>query len=93
VSGRTAARYFLIPETVYRVVIGVLGIVFDGASDLEAKRQFDQFVIQSHTAGSRFFGEPVRLFKNQAIIAEYHPPEVADSFKESPDTSDDKGLQ
>ena len=62
------------------MVIGVLGIVFDAASEFEAKRQFDQFVIQSQTAGSRFFGEPVTLFKNQEIIAEYHPPEVTDSF-------------
>jgi hypothetical protein len=57
----------------YRIVVGVLGIVFDGASESEAKRQFDQFVIQSKTAGSRFFEEPITLFKNAERIREYRP--------------------
>jgi hypothetical protein len=70
------------------VVIGVLGIVFDVASELEAKRQFDQFVFQSKTAGSRFFGDPVTLFKNQEIIAEYRPPAVAEPSEDSPGSSE-----
>jgi hypothetical protein len=59
----------------YRVIVGVLGIVFDDDAASEAKRQFDQFVIHSKTEGSRFFGEPVTLFRNDEIIESYRPPE------------------
>ena len=48
----------------YRVVVGRIGIVYDGDSVLEAKRQFRLFMRKSKTAGSSSAGEPVTLFKN-----------------------------
>ena len=38
--------------TQYRLVAGVLGIIFDDDSEEEAKRQFDLLVRQSKTARS-----------------------------------------
>jgi len=58
----------------YRVVVGGLGIVFEDYSKLEAKRQFNQFVIQSKTARAAPAGKSVTLFKNYEIIGEYYPP-------------------
>ena len=59
--------------TEYRLVAGVLGIIFDEDSEAEAKRQFDLLVEQSKAARSASFGTSVTLFKNHEIIAEYHP--------------------
>jgi hypothetical protein len=62
----------------YRLVVGVLGIIFDEDSASEAKRQFDLFVTQSKSARleDRVL---VTLFKNHEIIAEYYPDETGDS--------------
>jgi hypothetical protein len=59
----------------YRVVVGRIGIVYDGDSVLEAKRQYRLFMLKSKTAGSSSPGESVTLFKNYEIINEYHPPD------------------
>jgi hypothetical protein len=72
----------------YRLVVGVLSILFKEDSALEANRQFDLFVIQSKKAESAENGTSVTLFKNDQIIAEYHPPKVTDSAKESADASE-----
>ena len=74
--------------TEYRLVVGVLGIIFDEDSEAEAKRQFDLFVKRSKNARSAEAGTSVTLFKNHEIIAEYHPPKVTDSAKESADASE-----
>ena len=60
----------------YRLVVGRVGIVYDGKSKSEARRRFRLFVIQSQTTGSRYAGEPVTLFKNYEIPREYRPPET-----------------
>ena len=65
------------PMTEYRLVIGVLGIVFDEYSEAEAKRQFDLFVQKSKNTRSAEAGTSVTLFKNHEIIREYHPPETS----------------
>ena len=57
----------------YRLVAGVLGVIFDDDSEAEAKCQFDLFVIKSKTALSALAGTSVTLFKNHEIIAEFHP--------------------
>ena len=59
----------------YRLVVGVLGIIFDEDSETEAKQRFDLFVKKSKTARSTSAGTSVTLFKNREIIAEYHPPD------------------
>jgi hypothetical protein len=63
------------PMTEYRLVAGVLGIIFDEDSEAEAKLQFDLFVKQSKTARSASDAMSVTLFKDGEIIAEYHPPD------------------
>jgi hypothetical protein len=63
------------PSDQYRIVVGGAGIVFDDYSEWEAKRQFNQFVVQSKTVGSAEAGRSVTLFKNYAIIKEYWPPD------------------
>jgi len=64
----------------YRVVVGRIGIVYDGDSVLEAKRQYRLFMLKSKTAGSSSAGESVTLFKNYEIINEYHPPDRESSL-------------
>ena len=59
----------------YRVVVGGIGIVYEGDSVSEAKRQFKLFTRKSKTAESSSAGESVTLFKNYEIINEYHPPD------------------
>ncbi len=61
--------------TEYRLVVGVLGIIFDEDSASEAKSNFDLFVKKSKTARSASAATSVTLFKNREIIAEYHPPD------------------
>ena len=62
--------------TEYRLVFGVLGIIFDEDSEAEARRQFDLLVKKSQNAQSTEVGTSVTLFKNCEIIREYRPPEV-----------------
>ena len=56
----------------YRVVVGGVGIVYDGDSASEAKRQFKMFMDKSKTARSGSAAEAVTLFKNYEIIREYY---------------------
>ena len=64
----------------YRVVVRGIGLVYDGDSVLEAKRQFRLFMRKSKTAGSSSGGESVTLFKNYEIINEYRPPDRESSL-------------
>jgi hypothetical protein len=59
----------------YRLVVGGVGIVYDGESKSEARLQFSRFVIQSKNPRSKSARRSVTLFKNYEIIKEYHPPE------------------
>jgi hypothetical protein len=63
------------PVIKYRLVVGGVGIVYDGESEREAKRQFNLFVIQSKDLRSKSARRSVTLFKNYEIIKEYNPPE------------------
>jgi hypothetical protein len=59
----------------YRLVVGGVGIVYDGESEREARRQFNLLVTQSKELGSKSARRSVTLFKNYEIIKEYNPPE------------------
>jgi len=59
----------------YRVVVGGVGIIYDGDSVSEAKRQFKLFMDRAKTARSDSATEAVTLFKNYEIIREYRPSE------------------
>jgi len=58
----------------YRVVVEKVGIVFDSDSVSQAKRQFDQFVIESKSSRSGASEKSIALFKDDEVIREYHPP-------------------
>ena len=58
----------------YRVVVEKVGIVFDSDSVSQAKRQFDQFVIESKSSRSGASEKSTALFKDDEVIREYHPP-------------------
>jgi len=58
----------------YRVVVQKVGIVFDSDSVSQAKRQFDQFVIESKSSRSGASEKSIALFKDDEVIREYHPP-------------------
>jgi hypothetical protein len=59
----------------YRLVVGGIGIVYDGESKSEANLRFRMFVLQSNTIGSQLARSRVTLFKNYKIMKEYHPPD------------------
>jgi hypothetical protein len=50
----------------YRVVVGETEIIYDGESEMEASRQYRDFVILST-------GESVALFKDYEVIRAYQP--------------------
>ena len=58
----------------YRVVVEKVGIVFDSDSVSQAKRQFDQFVIESKSSRSGASEKSIAPFKDDEVIREYHPP-------------------
>ena len=64
--------------TRYRIVVGGLGIVFDGYSNSEANAQFRIFVARSKAAKSRLTAGSVLLFENVEVIREFHPFLIAD---------------
>jgi hypothetical protein len=62
----------------YRVVVGGLGIVFDGYSSSEAHAQFRIFVGLSKASASRLTAGSVSLFPDSEVIREFHPFLIAD---------------
>ena len=60
-------------EIRYRVVVGGMGIVFDGYSNSEAHAQFRIFVARSKAAASRLVAGSVLLFEDAEILREFHP--------------------
>jgi hypothetical protein len=65
-----------VPEVIkYRLLVGGLGIAYEGASETEAWRQFSLFVTESKIARSRSAGECVTLFRDFEVLRSYTPPE------------------
>jgi hypothetical protein len=61
-------------ETRYRVEVGGVGVVFDGYSCSEARRQFRIFVTRSKTNGSRLEAcSAISLFKDAELMRQFHP--------------------
>ena len=61
-------------ETRYRVAVDGLGVVFDGYSRSEARRQFRIFVSRSKTNGSRLEAcSAISLFKDAELMRQFHP--------------------
>ena len=59
----------------YRLIVGGIGIAYEGESESEARRWFRRFVVQSQTEGSSSARESVTLFRNYDVIRDYHAPD------------------
>lgn len=62
----------------YEVVVGNIGTVYSGAGKHAAMESYERYVAMSKDGWikTRASGEPVTLFENGEIIAEYHPTAV-----------------
>jgi len=63
------------PVIKYRLLVGGLGIAYEGASETEGWRQFSLFVTESKIKRSRSAGECVTLFRDFEVLRSYTPPE------------------
>src|SRR5260370_12862843 len=59
----------------YRLLVGGIGMVYEGESESEARRQFRLCIAKSKTAESSSAGESVKLFRNFDVVRKYHPPD------------------
>jgi len=63
------------PVIKYRLLVGGVGIAYEGESEAEGRRQFGLFVAESKTGRSRSSGESVTLFRNFEVVRRYQPHE------------------
>jgi hypothetical protein len=63
------------PVIKYRLLVGGVGIAYEGESEAEGRRQFGLFVAESKTVRSRSSGESVTLFRNFEVMRRYQPHE------------------
>ena len=63
------------PVIKYRLLVGGVGIAYEGESEAEGRRQFGLFMAESKTARSRSSGESVTLFRNFEVVRRYQPHE------------------
>jgi hypothetical protein len=63
------------PVIKYRLLVGGVGIAYEGKSEAEARRQFGLFMAESKTARSRSSGESEILFRNFQVMRRYQPRE------------------
>jgi hypothetical protein len=62
------------PVIKYRLLVGGVGIAYEGESESEAGHQFNMFMAKSKNPKSSSAGEAVMLFKNYEVIREHRPP-------------------
>jgi hypothetical protein len=72
------------PVIKYRLLVGGVGIAYEGESESEGRRQFRLFMVESKTPRSRSAGESVTLFKNFAVVRRYSPPDKDAAAKQKP---------
>lgn len=63
------------PVIKYRLLVGGVGIAYEGESEAEGRRQFGLFMAESKSARSRSSGESVTLFRNFEVVRRYQPHE------------------
>jgi hypothetical protein len=56
------------PVIKYRLLVGGVGIAYEGESESEATRQFGLFLVKSKTQRTGSTGKSVTLFKNYDIL-------------------------
>jgi hypothetical protein len=71
----TSIEVGISPVIKYRLLVGGVGIAYEGESELEGRRQFNLFTAESKTPGSSSSGESVTLFRNFGVVTKYLPPE------------------
>ena len=64
----------------YRLIVGGIGIAYEGESESEAMRWFRHFVVQSQSEGSNSARESVKLFRNYEVIRDYQAPDRKSGF-------------
>jgi hypothetical protein len=70
-----ASEVGISPVIKYRLLVGGLGIAYEGQSEPDAKRRFTLFVMRSKNAESSSFGESVTLFRNFDVVGKYYRPD------------------
>ena len=65
----------LSPVFKYRLLVGGVGIAYEGESESEGTRQFGMYMAESKTARHQSSGESVTLFRNFEVVRRYRPSE------------------
>jgi hypothetical protein len=65
----------LSPVIKYRLLVGGVGIAYEGESESEGRRQFGMYMAQSKTARLSSSGESVTLFRNFKVVRRCRPSE------------------
>jgi hypothetical protein len=71
----TALEVAIPPVMKYRLLVGGVGIAYEGQSESEGRRQFNVYMIESKDPRSLSAGEPVTLFKGFEVLKRYSPVE------------------
>jgi hypothetical protein len=77
-------KFGISPVIKYRLLVGGVGIAYEGDSESEGRRQFRLFMVESKNPRSRSGGESVTLFKNFAVVRRYCPPDKGSPMKVKP---------
>jgi hypothetical protein len=59
------------PVIKYRLLVGGVGIAYEGESESEGRRQFGRYMAELKTARLRSSGESVTLFRNFEVVRRY----------------------
>jgi hypothetical protein len=62
------------PVIKYRLLVGGVGIAYEGESESEGRRQFARYMAELKTARLRSPGESLTLFRNFEVVRRYRPP-------------------
>ena len=74
--GIPTAREVAIPPVMkYRLLVGGVGIAYEGESESEGRRQFSLYMIESKDPRSLSAGESVTLFRGFEVLRRYSPVE------------------
>lgn len=61
----------------YTVIVGNLGVVYEGPDRIMARENYDEYVEQSKSGRGRAANEPVTLMQDNLIVLEHHAKEVS----------------
>ena len=74
--GMTTVPEVAIPPVMkYRLLVGGVGIAYEGESESEGRRQFSLYMVESKDPRSLSAGEAVTLFRGFEVLRRYSPVE------------------